>query len=151
MNTVKRYTGIFMNIAVTLVITAFIWFAGPKILSFFMPFLIGLLIAMAAAPVVRFLERRVKLMRHFTSMVIIVGALALIVLAIWLVLSRLVREGIQFLEDAPVLFDAMGEELRLTMVKLEQFDLSHNQIPALPDFSDPRKNSFCHSLKSLLN
>ena len=121
MNTVKRYTGIFLNIAVPLVITAFIWFAGPKILSFFMPFLIGLLIAMAAAPVVRFLERRVKLMRHFTSMVIIVGALALIVLAIWLVLSRLVREGIQFLEDAPVLFDAIGEELSLTMVKLEQF------------------------------
>lgn len=134
MNTVKRYTGIFLNIAVPLIITAFIWFVGPKILSFFMPFLIGLLIAMAAAPVVRFLERRVKLMRHFTSMVIIVGALALIVLAIWLVLSRLVREGIQFLEDAPVLFDAIGEELSLTMVKLEQF------MQLLPD--DVRQGIF---------
>ena len=76
MNTVKKYAGIFLNIAVPLAVTFLIWFAGPKIISFFMPFVIGLVIALAAAPLVRFLERRVKLMRRFTSMAIIVGALA---------------------------------------------------------------------------
>lgn len=120
MNLVKRYVGIFFNIAVPLLVTAFIWFAGPKLLSFFMPFVVGLLIAMAAAPLVRFLERRVKLMRHFTSIVIIVGALALIVLLVWLVISRLIKEGIQFLTDAPALLDAIGAELNLTLQKLEQ-------------------------------
>ncbi len=120
MNLVKRYVGIFFNIAVPLLVTAFIWFAGPKLLSFFMPFVVGLLIAMAAAPLVRFLERRVKLMRHFTSIVIIVGALALIVLVVWLVISRLIKEGIQFLTDAPALLDAIGAELNLTLQKLEQ-------------------------------
>lgn len=110
-----------MNIVVPLMITGLIWFVGPKLLSFFMPFVIGMVIALAAAPLVRFLERRVKLMRHFTSMVIIVGALALIVLAVWLILSHLIREGIQFLQDAPALFDSVGNELRQTMEKLEQF------------------------------
>lgn len=127
MNLVKRYVGIFFNIAVPLLVTAFIWFAGPKLLSFFMPFVVGLLIAMAAAPLVRFLERRVKLMRHFTSIVIIVGALALIVLLVWLVISRLIKEGIQFLADAPALLDAIGAELNLTLQKLEQL------IQLLPD------------------
>lgn len=121
MNTVKKYAGILLNITVPLVITFLICFLGPKLLGFFMPFVIGLVIALAAAPLVRFLERRVKLMRHFTSMVIIVGALALIVLALWLILSNLVREGIQFLRDAPALFDSMSHELRQTAGKLEQF------------------------------
>ena len=121
MNYIKKYTGVFLNIAVPIAVTALIWILGPKLLGFFMPFVIGLVIALAAAPLVRFLEQRVKLMRHFTSMVIIVGALALIVLAIWLILSHLVREGIQFLRDAPELFDSIGEELRQTMEKLQQF------------------------------
>lgn len=120
MDTVKKYAGIFLNIAVPLVITFLIWFLGPKVISFFMPFVIGLVIALAAAPLVRFLEHRVKLMRRFTSMAIIVGALALIVLVIWLVLSNLVREGIHFIQDAPELLDSMGNELRSTMVKLQQ-------------------------------
>lgn len=127
MDTVKKYTGIFLNIAVPLVITSLIWFVGPKIIVFFLPFVIGLVIALAAAPLVRFLERRVKLMRRFTSMAIIVGALALIVLLLWLILSNLIREGYRFLQDAPALLDSMGEELRHTIMKLQQI------LKVLPD------------------
>ena len=127
MDTVKKYTGIFLNIAVPLVITSLIWFVGPKIIVFFLPFVIGLVIALVAAPLVRFLERRVKLMRRFTSMAIIVGALALIVLLLWLILSNLIREGYRFLQDAPALLDSMGEELRHTIMKLQQI------LKVLPD------------------
>ena len=127
LDTVKKYTGIFLNIAVPLVITSLIWFVGPKIIVFFLPFVIGLVIALAAAPLVRFLERRVKLMRRFTSMAIIVGALALIVLLLWLILSNLIREGYRFLQDAPALLDSMGEELRHTIMKLQQI------LKVLPD------------------
>ncbi|MDY2629396.1 MAG: sporulation integral membrane protein YtvI [Lachnospiraceae bacterium] len=127
MDTVKKYTGIFLNIAVPLIITSLIWFVGPKIIVFFLPFVIGLVIALVAAPLVRFLERRVKLMRRFTSMAIIVGALALIVLLLWLILSNLIREGYRFLQDAPALLDSMGEELQHTIIKLQQI------LKVLPD------------------
>lgn len=131
-----------MNIAVPLVITFLICFLGPKLLGFFMPFVIGLVIALAAAPLVRFLERRVKLMRHFTSMVIIVGALALIVLVLWLILSNLIREAILFLRDAPALFDSIGNELRQTVGKLEQLmtllpeDIQKNILDGISNLGD---------------
>lgn len=127
METIKKYAGIFLNILTPLLITALIWFAGPKLLKFFMPFVIGMLIALAAAPLVRFLEKRVKLMRHFTSMLIIIGALALIVLAAWLILSRLVHEGIQLAQDAPALFESFSNEIRQTILGLE------NVLTMLPD------------------
>ncbi|MDO5409340.1 MAG: sporulation integral membrane protein YtvI [Lachnospiraceae bacterium] len=119
MSTVKKYAGILLNIVVPLVVTALIWFAAPKVIGFFMPFVIGMVIALAAAPLVRFLERRVKLMRHFTSMLIIVGALALIVLGLWLVGSHLIRESLQFINDAPALYQSFSGELLQTVQKLE--------------------------------
>lgn len=151
MNTVKKYAGIFLNISVPLVITFLICFLGPKIISFFMPFVIGLIIALAAAPLVRFLERRVKLMRRFTSMAIIVGALALIVFLIWLVLSNLIREGIQFVQDAPAILDAMGEELRNTVEKLQQMMklLPDNVQQSIFDGMDNMGNTVSESISSL--
>ena len=151
LNTVKKYAGIFLNISVPLVITFLICFLGPKIISFFMPFVIGLIIALAAAPLVRFLERRVKLMRRFTSMAIIVGALALIVFLIWLVLSNLIREGIQFVQDAPAILDAMGEELRNTVEKLQQMMklLPDNVQQSIFDGMDNMGNTVSESISSL--
>ena len=151
LNTVKKYAGIFLNISVPLVITFLICFLGPKIISFFMPFVIGLIIALAAAPLVRFLERRVKLMRRFTSMAIIVGALALIVFLIWLVLSNLIREGIQFVQDAPAILDAMGEELRNTVEKLQQMmkHLPDNVQQSIFDGMDNMGNTVSESISSL--
>lgn len=112
---------------VPLAATWLVCFLGPKLLRFFMPFVIGMIIALAAAPLVRFLERRVKLMRHFTSMVIIVGALALIILALWFILSRLVEEGYQLLKDLPAIYKSFGEELQQTVFNLKQF------VNLLPD------------------
>lgn len=151
LNTVKKYAGIFLNISVPLAITFLICFLGPKIISFFMPFVIGLIIALAAAPLVRFLERRVKLMRRFTSMAIIVGALALIVFLIWLVLSNLIREGIQFVQDAPAILDAMGEELRNTVEKLQQMMklLPDNVQQSIFDGMDNMGNTVSESISSL--
>ncbi|MGN0294475.1 MAG: sporulation integral membrane protein YtvI [Lachnospiraceae bacterium] len=151
MNTVRKYTGIFLNIAVPLVATCLVCFLGPKLISFFMPFVIGLIIALAAAPLVRFLERRVKLMRRFTSMAIIVGALALIVFLIWLVLSNLIREGIQFVQDAPDILDSMGEELRHTLEKLQQMMklLPDNVQQSIFDGMDSLGNTISESISSL--
>ena len=51
-------------------------FFGPRCLKFFMPFVIGWLISMLANPLVRFLERKLCLVRKHSSMVIVAGALA---------------------------------------------------------------------------
>lgn len=119
MNIIKKYTGILLNILVPLAVTFLVCLLGPKLLKFFMPFVVGMVIALIAAPVVRFLEKRIKLVRHVSSMIIIVGALGLIVLAIWLLTSWLIQQGIQFVKDVPVLYESIKTELQQTLMKME--------------------------------
>ena len=65
----------------------FLCFLGPKLLGFFMPFVVGWIIAMIANPLVRFLERRLKLVRRHSSIVIVAGALALVIGLLYLALE----------------------------------------------------------------
>ena len=52
---------------------------GLKFLRFFMPFVIGWIIAMIASPLVRMVEKRMKIARKHTSMLIIIAVLAAII------------------------------------------------------------------------
>ena len=54
----------------------------------FMPFVIGWLLSMLANPLVRFLERKLCLVRKHSSMVIVAGALALVIGFIYLIVSN---------------------------------------------------------------
>ena len=71
----KRYVRILLNIAVPLLWLFLLCVLGPRLLGFFMPFVIGWILAMIANPPVRFLERRLRLVRRHGSMVIVVGVL----------------------------------------------------------------------------
>ena len=50
----KRCLKVLMNLGIALVILLLVIFLLPKVLVFFMPFLLGYLIAMIASPIVRF-------------------------------------------------------------------------------------------------
>ena len=59
-----------------------------QVFEIFMPFVIGWLISMLANPLVRFLERKLCLVRKHSSMVIVAGALALVIGLIYLAVSN---------------------------------------------------------------
>ena len=82
---------------------------GPKLFKFFMPFVIGWILAMIANPLVRFLENHLKLVRKHSSAVIIILVLAGVVAGIYLLSSRLLAGCIELLKDLPQLF-AMAKE-----------------------------------------
>ena len=84
----RHYLRLFLNIMIPAAGWLLLCFAGPRFLRFFMPFVIGWIISMMANPLVRFLERRVKLVRKHSSIVIVVIALALVIGLIYLVVSR---------------------------------------------------------------
>ena len=63
---------------------------GPRLLGFFMPFIIGWVIAMIANPLVHFLEKRLKIVRKASSLAIVVGVLAVIVLGGYYLISNVV-------------------------------------------------------------
>lgn len=108
---VKKYVRILLNILVPLFFIYLICIWGPKVLKFFMPFVVGWIIAMIANPLVRFLEKRLKIVRKHSSVVLIVGVLALVVLAFYLLFGVLFRELSGFIQALPQLFELCRQEV----------------------------------------
>ena len=72
----RRYARLILNIVIPAVEILLVCLLGAKLLKFFMPFVIGWIIAMIANPLVRFLESRVKIVRKHSSVLIVVAVLA---------------------------------------------------------------------------
>lgn len=88
----------------------------PRLLGFFMPFVVGWLIAMLANPLVKFFEQRLRLVRRHGSMLILVGVLGLVIGALYLAVSTLYRELCGFIEEAPELFENARYEVNSALV-----------------------------------
>ena len=61
----------------------------PKMLRFFMPFVIGWIISLIANPLVKFFEKRLKIVRKHGTWLVIVGVLAMVIGIGYLVISWL--------------------------------------------------------------
>lgn len=105
--TIKHYGKIFLNLSITLLLTAFVVFAIPQILLFFIPFVIGGIIAWVSNPLVGFFERKIKIRRKAMSVALIVLVIGLVSFLIYGVISFLVREISGFLETLPSVWAAV--------------------------------------------
>ena len=74
----KKYVKSVVVFLFTIAVIGLGIFLGIKLLKFFMPFVIGWLIALIANPLVRMLERRLKVARKHTSMFLIIGVIRII-------------------------------------------------------------------------
>ena len=115
----KTYLKVISNLLTALVILALCVFILPKIIIFFMPFLIGWIISMIASPVVRFFEERLKIRRKGASVIVIVAVLAVVILLVYVICAQLVREGISFVNELPALWDGIMTELSQVGANLE--------------------------------
>lgn len=134
----KRCFRMILNIVIPLLGLCLVIFLGPRLLHFFMPFVVGWILALLANPLVRFLERRVKLVRRHGSMLIIIAALA-IVIGLFYGASLLVyREMGSFLADAPEIYQSVIAEIENALQngrKLAEY-FPQNLQPPLLAFSD---------------
>ncbi len=110
------YKRILVNFLLTLVgVVLFVIFIGD-VLRFFLPFVIGFVIAAIANPMVRFLEKRVKVKRKYGSAIIIIFVLAVVIGLLYLTCYILIRELINFAGDIPELL----EKAQLLIEELSQ-------------------------------
>ena len=92
MKSSTKYLKIGLNfIIAVLALFACLWLI-PKVLRFFTPFVIAALIALLTNPLIRFMEKYIKVRRKAGGVVVIILALALVVFASYLVISLLVTE-----------------------------------------------------------
>ncbi len=107
----KRYSKVFFNLAWALLVLVVCVFLLPRALVFFLPFVIGWLIAAVANPLVHFFEEKLRIRRKAGSAVVIVSVIALVILAAYLLLARLAAAGIGFLSSLPALWSSVERDL----------------------------------------
>lgn len=75
----KENIKLVVNILISLVILLLCIFLVPRLLIFFMPFVIGWIISCIANPLVAFLERKLKIRRKAGTVVVIVVVIAMVI------------------------------------------------------------------------
>lgn len=106
----RTYLKVFLNLGIMLALILCCIFLLPKLILYFMPFVVGWLIALIASPLVKLLERKLKIKRKASSAFVIIAVIALVILAGYLIGVRLVEEVIEFIEDVPQLWASMKAE-----------------------------------------
>ncbi len=111
MESVKKYVRIFLNIVIPVTGIVLACTVVPKVLGYFMPFVVGWIIAMVANPLVRFLESRVIVRKH-SSALIIVLVLGFVIGLGYFLISRLFVQAFYFAQDLPELYETASEGLK---------------------------------------
>lgn len=116
-----KYLKILANLLVgVFTIIVFVYFA-PRLLVFFMPFVVGYIISWIANPLVRFFEKRLKIIRKHGSMIIIIGVLALVILLFYFVGLKLTEEIVNFINSFPEFYQNLSEEFKTIGDNLKVF------------------------------
>ena len=139
----KRIIRILLNILVPMAAIVLACTLGPWLLKFFMPFVIGWCIAMIANPLVRFLEKHLKLVRRHSSVLIVVLVLAVVIGGVYFLFSRLFMELAGLIGDLPELYQAGKEEVQSAFLALS------NLFERLPDGIQNSITQFSNNLGEL--
>lgn len=107
----KKYCKALVNLGVAAIMLLLVLFLLPKLFLFFLPFVIGWIIALIASPLVRFFEEKVKIKRKAGSAVVIIVVIALVVLVLYLILARLVEELTGLINALPDMWANVQEDL----------------------------------------
>ncbi len=116
-----KYLKIAINIITMILAVVFCIWLLPKLIVYFMPFVVAAIIALIANPLVKFLERRVKIVRKAGTAFVIIVVLGLVVLGSYLIIAKLVTEIIGFLTIAPQMWETTSGTLKEITTMFDRF------------------------------
>jgi len=110
MQTVKHFGKIILNLLIAAIVFVLVVFLLPKLIGFFMPFVVGALIALCASPIVQFLEKRMKIKRKAGSVVTIVLAVGLVAFLLYGIGHLLVDQAEGFIANLPQMWQSLSAD-----------------------------------------
>ncbi len=99
----KDYIKLSLNVLVPIILMALLLYALPGLLKLLAPFVVGWILSLLVNPIVKVLEKRLKIVRKAGTVVVIILAIALVVLTIYGVLLFVVKEVKELTGDIPAL------------------------------------------------
>jgi len=116
----KIYARIIVNFLLTLVVVLLVVFLLPGLLRFFMPFVIAFVISAIANPFVRFMEKRIKIVRKHSSAIMILLVIGAVVGLLYLVGRFLWGQMLNLYEDRYEIYNAVKTVLDDFTANLER-------------------------------
>ena len=99
------------NLVIALMILLLFLFVVPKVIIFFMPFVIGWIISCIANPFVQLLESKIKMKRKAGTVVVIILVIATIVGVGYLLVSILARQLQGFITSLPLMWENLERDI----------------------------------------
>lgn len=106
-----KYLKILCNLFVAILVILLLIFVLPKALAYFAPFVCGFILSLLANPLVRFLEKKIKIKRKYGSVLMIVLAIGVVVLVCYGLISALIYGLQSFVTYLPTMYADAGVEL----------------------------------------
>lgn len=119
MNDSKTHLRILLNFALTLAGIVLVLLFVPRLVRFFLPFVIAFVISSIANPFVRFMEKKIKIVRKHSTVIMIVLVLGGVVGLLYLLIRFLARQMINLYEDRYELYASVTEVLNNFLENLE--------------------------------
>ena len=117
----RKYVKAVLNLLTAVVLLCLTVFLLPRLLRFFMPFVVGWIIALIANPLVRLFEQKVRIRRKAGSAIVIIAVLAGVILIGYFLISKLTTEAVGFVSSLPALWQDVEKELDEVMGSLTDF------------------------------
>ena len=106
----RTYLKVLVNLGIILVMLLLLIFVVPKIIIYFMPFVMGWVIALIAGPPVHFFEKTLKIRRKAGSAFVIIAVIALVILGGYMIGVRLVDQVADFAMELPQMWEGMQRD-----------------------------------------
>ena len=106
------YIKILCNLSIFVVSLLLIVFALPMLLVFFMPFVVAWIIACIATPIVKLVEKHLKLKRKASMVFVVVAIIGGVVAALYGVGLQIVKVVASFISDLPQMWENVRVEAR---------------------------------------
>lgn len=127
-----KYWKIFCNLAWAFAVLLIAILVLPRLFIFFMPFVIGFILSLIANPLVRFLEKRIKIKRKYGTMLIIIFVIAAVALLCYGMGAVLLIGFRDFMDYLPTM--SANAEVEI-MAAMNQVEHAFQKIPAFRDFN----------------
>lgn len=103
MKNTTKYLKILCNLMLTVAVILVILFVVPRVIVYFIPFVVGFLFSLLVNPIVRFLDKRIKIGRKFGSVLMIALAIGIVALIVY-GLAMAFRTGLRdFMDYLPTM------------------------------------------------
>lgn len=114
------------NLAVAIGVVLLVIFVLPKLLRFFFPLIIAWIVAMIANPVIRFLEKRIKLMRKHGTALVIILVLVAMTAAVYGIAALAISQTSSLVKELPEIYTSVAQNLQEVLEKL------HSKVHFIP-------------------